>query len=118
MTMIFTVDDNSGAKLAKGISTRGEKRFKARLGAVIRVSIASADSKSSVKKGTKHLAVILSLRLPSSRSNGSTVRGNKNSIALLDNEGKKMLASRVLAPVCEEVRRSFSDIISRTKEVY
>lgn len=118
MTMIFNVEDNSGAKLAKGISTRGHNRFHAHLGAVIRVSIASADPKSSVKKGSKHLAVILSLRKPTNRSNGVSVRSNKNSIALLDTDGKKMLATRVLTPVAEEVRQSFPDIISKTKEVY
>lgn len=116
MTMVFHVGDNSGAKLAKGISTRGFKRFQAKLGCIIRVSIASADPKSSVKKGSKHLAVILSLRKPTNRSNGMTVRSNKNSIALLDTEGKKMLASRILVPVSSEVRATCPDAVSRTKE--
>lgn len=118
MTMIFHVEDNSGAKLAKGIAVRGMKRFTPRLGSIMRVSIASADSKSAVKKGSKHLAVVLSLASPTNRSNGMNVRSNKNSVVLLDNDGKKMMASRVLTPVSEEVRARFADVISKAKEVY
>ena len=116
--MKFHVADNSGAKIAKGISVRGMKRFTPRLSSVVRVSIASADPRSSVKKGSKHLAVVLSLRGSNGRDNGTHVRSNKNSVVLLDKDGVKMLGTRVLVPAADEIRDKFADIISKAKEIY
>lgn len=119
MTMLFDVADNSGAKVVGGISIRCKKKFTMpRLGEIIRVSVKQSDPKSSIKKGTKHLAVISALRMPQNRKNGMNVRFSKNMVVILNPEGEAMLATRVLYPVADEVRAKFPDIISKAREVY
>lgn len=114
----FHVGDNSGARVVKLIKIPGRSGFKARPGTIVRVSVVSADPKSSIKKGAKHLAVISGLKQHSGRANGSVISFLRNTVIILNNEGKNMIGTRVLSPITNEIRSIFPDIASKAKEVY
>jgi len=114
----FHVGDNSGAKIVKCIRIPGMKRFRAKPGTIMRVSVVSADPKSSIKKGTKHLAIVSGTKLASSRANGSVIRFGKNTVILLNADKKNMVGTRVLSPIASEIRGLYPEIGSKAKEVY
>jgi len=113
----FHVGDNSGVKMVKLIGIPGARRCRAKLGTIMRVSVISADPKSSIKKGTKHLAVVCGLRAPIPRDNGTTTRSRRNTAVLLTQD-MKGVGTRVLVPVPSEVRAMFPEIASKAKELY
>jgi ribosomal protein L14 len=113
----FHVGDNSGVKVVKLIKIPGSRRYRARLGTIMRVSVISADPKSSIKKGSKHLALVCGLKAVNTRTNGATVRSRRNT-AVLISQDMKVVGTRVLVPVPNEVRVRFPDIASKAKELY
>ena len=114
----FHVGDNSGAKVVQCFRIPGMKKFRAKPGTIIRVSVVSADPKSNIKKGTKHLAIVSGVKLGSSRSNGSVIRFGKNTVILLNPDKKNMVGTRVLSPIASEIRDLYPEIASKAKEVY
>ena len=117
MNTFFHVGDNSGAKIVRLIRIPGQASFRARPGTIVRVSVISADPKSSLKPGTKHLAVVSGLKSHHIRSNGASIKFDKNTVLMLTND-KKGVGTRVLSPISNEIRLAFPDIASKAKEVY
>jgi large subunit ribosomal protein L14 len=113
----FHVGDNSGAKMVKLIRVPGQKGYNLDIGDIIRVSVVKADPKSSIKKGSLHLALVCSLKSNFGRDNGSLIKFSKNVVIVLG-EKNAMVGTRVLVPIAYEIRAKFPDIASKAKEVY
>ena len=112
------VADNSGAKEVLCIRVLGgtKKRY-ANIGDTIVVSIKSAISSSSVKKGTVSRAVVVRTKKEIRRKDGSYVRFEDNAAVLL-NENNEPRGTRIFGPVARELReKQFMKIVSLAREV-
>ena len=112
------VADNTGAKRIECIKVLGgSKRRYASIGDVIVVSVKEAMPKGKVKKGTVHKAVIVRTKKDFGRSDGTTIRFDKNAAVLLDKQ-EEPIATRIFGPVTRELRiKKFMKIISLAPEV-
>ena len=121
MGTILQVADNSGAKKIFCIRMRGGStagRY-ARLGDVITCSVreSAPDAPEPVKKGKVVMAVIVRTRREQRRRDGSYIRFDTNSAVLINNE-KEPIGTRVFGPVARELReKKFMKIISLAPEV-
>ena len=112
------VADNSGAKEVLCIRVLGGtgKRY-AYIGDTIIVSIKSAISSSSVKKGTVSKAVVVRTKKEIRRKDGSYVRFEDNAAVLL-NDNNEPKGTRIFGPVALELReKQFIKIVSLAPEV-
>ena len=112
------VADNSGAKELLCIRVLGgtKKRY-AYIGDTIVVSIKSAISSSSVKKGTVSKAVVVRTKKEIRRKDGSYVRFEDNAAVLL-NDNNEPQGTRIFGPVARELReKQFMKIVSLAPEV-
>ncbi|MEX0715999.1 MAG: 50S ribosomal protein L14 [Planctomycetaceae bacterium] len=112
------VADNTGAKTARCIKVLGgtRKRY-AGLGDIIVVSIQKAIPGSPVKAGSVVRGVIVRVKQPTRRPDGSYVRFDKNAIVLIDGDGNPR-GTRIFGAVARELRdRRFMKIISLASEV-
>tara|TARA_B100001741_G_scaffold283272_1_gene258132 strand:- start:28 stop:396 length:369 start_codon:yes stop_codon:yes gene_type:complete len=112
------VADNSGARKIQCIKVLGgSKRRSASIGDVIVVSIKDAIPRSKVKKGDVYKAVIVRTSKDFMRSDGSSIRFDKNAAVLLDKQ-EEPIATRIFGPVTRELRsKKFMKIISLAPEV-
>jgi large subunit ribosomal protein L14 len=112
------VADNSGAKKIQCIKVLGgSKRRFASIGDIIVVSIKDAIPRAKVKKGEVFKAVIVRTSKEFTRSDGSTIRFDKNAAVLLDKQ-EEPVATRIFGPVTRELRsKKFMKIISLAPEV-
>ncbi len=110
--------DNSGAK--KVLCFRilgGSKRRSASLGDIIVVSVQEALPESKVKKGEVHKAVIVRTCKEVRRPDGSFIRFDNNA-AVLINEAREPIGTRIFGPVARELRaKNFMKIVSLAPEV-
>ncbi len=114
----LNVADNSGAKEVLCIRVLGGtgKRY-ASVGDKIVVSVKSAISSSSVKKGTVSKAVIVRTKKELRRKDGSYIRFEDNAAVLLNNNDEPR-GTRIFGPVARELReRQFMKIVSLAPEV-
>ena len=114
----LTVADNSGAKKVAFIGVIGKKnKTHAGIGDVITCSVKEAIPRSPIKKGEVVRAVIVRLRKPIVRKDGSTVRFDSNACVIIDKQGNPR-CTRVFGPVARELRDSaFTKILSLAPEV-
>ncbi|NCN95506.1 MAG: 50S ribosomal protein L14 [Bdellovibrionales bacterium] len=112
------VADNSGAKEVQCIKVLGgTKRRYASIGDVIVVSIKDAMPNSKVKKGDVAKAVIVRTIHKLRRPDGSYIRFDDNSAVLINNN-KEPIGTRIFGPVARELRaKQFVKIISLAPEV-
>ena len=112
------VADNSGAKEVQCIKVLGgTRRRTASVGDIIVVSIKDAMAKSKVKKGDVAKAVIVRTVHKIRRPDGSYIRFDDNS-AVLVNNNKEPIGTRIFGPVARELRaKSFVKIVSLAPEV-
>jgi len=112
------VADNSGAKEVQCIKVLGgSKRRTASVGDIIVVSIKEALPTSKVKKGDVAKAVIVRTIHKIRRPDGSYIRFDENS-AVLINQNKEPIGTRIFGPVARELRaKNFVKIISLAPEV-
>jgi len=118
MQTILNVADNSGAKKIGCIKVLGgtRKRY-ARVGDVIVASVKEAMPNSKVKKGSVVKAVIVRTAKEIRREDGSYIKFDDNS-AVLINQQKEPLGTRIFGPVARELRaKRFMKIISLAPEV-
>jgi large subunit ribosomal protein L14 len=115
---MLSVADNTGAKRVQCIRVLGgSKRRYARLGDVIVVAVKEAIPEGTVKKGEVRKAVIVRMRKEYRRADGSYIRFDDNA-AVLVNEAKEPIGTRVFGPVARELReRKFMRIVSLAPEV-
>ena len=112
------VADNSGARRVQCIKVLGgSKRTSAGVGDVIVVSVKEAIPRGRVKKGEVHRAVIVRTRKDVNRSDGSTIRFDRNAAVLINAQGEP-IGTRIFGPVTRELRgKNYMKIISLAPEV-
>ena len=114
----LSVADNSGAKEVLVIRVLGgtKKRY-ASIGDKVVVTVKSALSSSSMKKGTVSKAVIVRTKKEIRRKDGSYIRFEDNAAVLLNNNDEPR-GTRIFGPVARELReKQFMKIISLAPEV-
>ena len=118
------VADHSGAKVAMvigvlGVSTATGRFTRASMGVGDRVICAIKDAipNGQVKSGDKAEAVIVRVKSPTRRSDGSYVRFDSNACVLVDKEGNPK-GTRIFGAVARELReKNFMKIVSLATEV-
>jgi len=114
----LNVADNSGAKEVLCIRVLGGtgKRY-ASVGDKIVVSVKSALSSSSLKKGTVSRAVVVRVKKEVRRKDGSYIRFEDNAAVLLTANDEPR-GTRIFGPVARELReKQFMKIVSLAPEV-
>ncbi|ALD15438.1 50S ribosomal protein L14 [Buchnera aphidicola (Aphis glycines)] len=115
---ILNVADNSGARSAMCIKVLGGSRRRyARIGDIIKITVKEAIPRGKVKKGEVLKAVVVRTKKGIRRSDGSTVRFDRNSCVILNNN-EQPIGTRIFGPVTRELRNEkFMKIISLAPEV-
>jgi len=118
MRTILDVADNSGARKISCIHARGNQVGRiATLGDIITANVKEASPDGSVKKGDVVKAVIVRTRKEYRRKDGTYIRFDDNA-AVLINDQKEPIGTRVFGPVSRELRdREFLKIVSLAPEV-
>ncbi len=114
----LNVADNSGAKELLCIRVLGgtKKRY-ASVGDKIIVTVKSALSSSSMKKGTVSRAVVVRTKKEVRRKDGSYIRFEDNAAVLLSPTDEPT-GTRIFGPVARELReKQFTKIVSLAPEV-
>lgn len=112
------VADNSGAKEVQCIKViGGSKRRTASVGDIVVVSVKSALPTSKIKKGEVAKAVIVRTKKQIRRPDGTYIRFDDNA-AVLVNQNKEPVGTRIFGPVARELRaKQFVKIVSLAPEV-
>ena len=118
MRTILEVADNSGAKrLACILPLGGSTGLKAGIGDIITASVKEASPDSNVKKGSVVKCVIVRTRKETRRKDGTYIRFDTNA-AVLINDDREPIGTRVFGPVARELRdKRFMKIVSLAPEV-
>ncbi len=114
----LNVADNSGAKEVLCIRVLGGTgRRYASVGDKIIVTVKSALSSSSLKKGTVSRAVVVRTKKEVRRKDGSYIRFEDNAVVLLTANDEPR-GTRIFGPVARELRdKQFMKIVSLAPEV-
>ena len=114
----LSVADNSGAKEVLCIKVLGgSKRRFASVGDIIVVTVKDAIPRGRVKKGDVRRAVIVRTAKEIKRSDGSSIKFDKNAAVILNNAGE-LIGTRIFGPVVRELRsKNFMKIVSLAPEV-
>jgi large subunit ribosomal protein L14 len=114
----LNVADNTGAKEIMCIKVLGgSHRRYATVGDIIVASVKKALPVGKVKKGSVVKAVIVRTHKEVQRENGSLIRFDDNA-AVIINDKKEPIGTRIFGPVAREVRYSgFMKIVSLAPEV-
>ena len=115
---VLEVADNSGAKKVQCIKVLGGTgRRYASVGDIIVVSVKESEPQSTIKKGEVKKAVVVRTRKELRRAEGSYIKFDSNA-AVLVNDAKEPVGSRIFGPVARELRqKQFMKIISLAPEV-
>jgi large subunit ribosomal protein L14 len=118
MQTILEVADNSGAKKIACIGILGGSSGKyAAIGDVITASVKEAAPDGNVKKGQVVKAVVVRTVDALRRRDGSYIRFDQNA-AVLINDAREPIGTRVFGPVARELRdKKFMKIVSLAPEV-
>ncbi|MFH1621714.1 MAG: 50S ribosomal protein L14 [Candidatus Omnitrophota bacterium] len=118
MRTMLEVADNTGAKKARCIGVIGCKgKLHATIGDIVTVHVRDTNPNASIKKGEVAKAVIVRMKSPLRRSDGSYVKFGSNAIVFIDNQLNPR-GTRVFGPVARELRdKNFMKIISLAPEV-
>ena len=104
MSTLLDVADNSGAKRIACITGLGGSSGKyGRLGDIISASVKEASPDGNIKKGQVVKAVIVRTAKEQRRRDGSYIRFDRNA-AVLINESREPVGTRVFGPVARELR--------------
>ncbi|MBL9081006.1 MAG: 50S ribosomal protein L14 [Planctomycetales bacterium] len=114
----MTVADNTGAKEVMCIKVLGGSRRRvAGLGDTVVCSVKSVIAGSEIKKGQVVKGVIVRVKAPVRRIDGSYVRFDSNALVLIDND-KNPRGTRIFGAVARELRdKNFMKIVSLAAEV-
>jgi large subunit ribosomal protein L14 len=118
MRTILDVADNSGARKISCIHALGSQVGRvATLGDIITANVKEATPDGTIKKGQVVKAVIVRTRKEHRRRDGTYIRFDDNA-AVLINDQKEPIGTRVFGPVSRELReRDFMKIVSLAPEV-
>lgn len=114
----LTVADNTGAKDVQCIKVLGgSRRRTASLGDVIICSVKSVIAGSEMKKGAVVRGVVVRVKQPTRRTDGSYVRFDSNALVLIDKDNNPR-GTRIFGAIARELRdRNFMKIVSLASEV-
>ncbi len=114
----LAVADNSGAKSIRCIKVLGGSRRRyASIGDIISASVRVAMPGGTVKKGEVVKCVIVRTKKEVRRKDGSYIRFDQNA-AVVINEQKEPVGTRIFGPVARELReKKFMKIVSLAPEV-
>lgn len=118
------VADNSGAKVAmvigtKGVSTASGRFTRVSVGVGDRVTctVKKALPNADIKTGDKVQAVIVRTKYPTRRPDGSYVRFDSNACVIVDADGNPK-GTRIFGAVARELReKNYMKIVSLATEV-
>ena len=115
---MLEVADNSGARRVQCIKVLGgSHRRYASVGDIIKVTVKEAIPRGRVKKGDVMNAVVVRTKKGVRRPDGSVLRFDDNAAVLL-NQNKAPIATRIFVPVTRELRGDqFMKIVSLAPEV-
>ncbi len=115
---VLDVADNSGAKTVQCIKVLGGSRRRyARVGDIIVVALKEVEPHGTLKKGDVKKAVVVRTRKEIRRSEGSYIKFDTNA-AVLINDAKEPLGTRIFGPVARELRaKRYMKILSLAPEV-
>ena len=118
MQSMLHVADNSGAKRIRCINILGGSKGKyAGVGDIISAAVKEASPDGNVKKGQVVKAVIVRTVSARRRRDGSYIKFDQNA-AVLVNDAREPVGTRVFGPVARELRdRKFMKIVSLAPEV-
>ena len=118
MQTVLNVADNSGARrIACILPLGGDTGRGAGLGDIITASVKEASPDGTVKKGEVVKAVVVRTRRGTRRRDGSYIRFDENAAVLINNQ-KEPIGTRVFGPVARELReKRFMKIVSLAPEV-
>jgi large subunit ribosomal protein L14 len=118
MRTMLQVADNSGAKRLQCIQVIGSTRkSSASIGDIISVSVKVAIPGGLVKKGQVAKAVIVRTTKETRREDGTFIRFDENA-AVIINDNKEPIGTRIFGPVARELRdKKFMKIVSLAPEV-
>ena len=118
MGSVLDVADNSGARKISVITAIGGSTGRyARIGDIVTASVKEATPDATVKKGQVVKAVVVRTVSAQRRRDGSYIRFDQNA-AVLINDQKEPIGTRVFGPVARELReKRFMKIISLAPEV-
>lgn len=115
---VLEVADNSGAKVVQCIKVLGGSRRRyARVGDIIVVAVQEVEPHGALKKGEVKKAVVVRTRKEVRRAEGSYIKFDSNA-AVLINDAKEPLGTRIFGPVARELRaKRYMKILSLAPEV-
>jgi large subunit ribosomal protein L14 len=115
---VLDVADNSGARVVQCIKVLGGSRRRyARVGDIIVVALKEVEPNGALKKGEVKKAVVVRTRKEIRRPNGSYIKFDSNA-AVLINDNKEPLGTRIFGPVARELRaKRYMKILSLAPEV-
>jgi large subunit ribosomal protein L14 len=120
---ILKVADNSGGKVIKVISVRGNKKGGhyqkfARIGDIVTGSVQKAQPNSAIKEHQIVHLVVIRTRKELRRKDGTYIKFDDNAGVLININTKEPLGTRIFGPVARELReRGFTKIVSLAPEV-
>jgi len=115
---VLDVADNSGARVIQCIKVLGGSRRRyARVGDIIVVAVREVEPNGAIKKGEVKKAVVVRTRKEIRRPNGSYIKFDGNA-AVLINDNKEPVGTRIFGPVARELRaKRYMKILSLAPEV-
>ncbi len=115
---VMDVADNSGAKKVQCIKVLGGTgRRYASVGDIIVVAVKESEPQSQIKKGDVRKAVVVRTRKEIRRPEGSYIKFDSNA-AVLINDAKEPVGTRIFGPVARELRaKKYLKILSLAPEV-
>ena len=114
----LVVADNSGARSVRVFrQCGGSHRKVSPLGDIVLCAVKEATPNGKVKKSDVVKGVIVRVKYPVQRKDGSTIRFDDNAVVIVDNDGNPV-GTRVFGPVARELReKGYMKIISLAIEV-
>ena len=114
----LVVADNSGARSVRVFRQYGGSHRKvSSLGDIALCAVKEATPNGKVKKSDVVKGVIVRVKYPVQRKDGSTIRFDDNAVVIVDNDGNPV-GTRVFGPVARELReKGYMKIISLAIEV-
>lgn len=101
---ILKVADNSGAKTVRCFRVLGGSRKRyAGIGEIIIASVQVAEPRKTVKKKDIVKCVVVRMRKPIRRNDGSYIRFDENAVVLI-NEKKEPVGTRIFGPLPREIK--------------
>ena len=114
----LVVADNSGARIVRVFRQfGGSHRKTSSLGDIVLCAVKVATPNAKVKKSDVVKAVIVRVKHPVIRPDGSTIAFDDNAAVIVDDEGNPV-GTRVFGPVARELRdKGYMKIVSLAVEV-